>query len=101
MVLFASSEHRSTHMSFAAVYTKGIDRESVFEGLRARRTYAATDKLLLDFSIGKHIMGEEIAPAGTPELPEGVDGPGPNAESDVIKNSKNVYTVRPCLPRAD
>jgi hypothetical protein len=91
----ASSDHRSTHISFAAVYTKGIDRESVFEGLRARRTFAATDKILLDFSIGKHIMGEEIESAGTPELAVVVEGTGPIAQIDVIKNSKIVYTVSP------
>ncbi len=91
----ASSDHRSTHMSFAAVYAKNIDRESVFDGLRARRTYAATDKILLDFSIAKHIMGEEVELAGTPELAVAVEGTGPIAQIDVIKNSKIVYTVNP------
>jgi hypothetical protein len=56
----AGSDHRSTHMSFAAVYSKGIDRQSIFDVLRARRTYTATGKILLDFSIGKGVMGEEI-----------------------------------------
>jgi hypothetical protein len=91
----ASSDHRSTHMSFAAVYAKGIDRASVFEALRARRTYAATDKILLDFSIGSHIMGEEMDSAGSPELTVAVEGAGPIAQIDVIKNSKIVYTVSP------
>jgi hypothetical protein len=92
----ASSDHRSTHMSFAAVYAKNIDRGSVFEGLRARRTYAATDKILLDFSIEKHLMGEELALAGTtPELVVAVEGTGPIAQIDVIKNSKIVYTSNP------
>jgi hypothetical protein len=91
----ASSDHRSTHMSFAAVYAKGIDRESVFEGLRARRTYAATDKILLDFSIDNHVMGEEIYVVGTPELAVAAEGTGPIAQIDVIKNSKIVYTVSP------
>lgn len=96
----ASSDHRSTHRSFAAVYAKGIDRESIFEGLRARRTFAATDKILLDFSIGKHIMGEEIEPAGTPELAVAVEGTGPIAQIDLIKNSKIVYSVSPGTPGA-
>ena len=77
----ASSDHRSTHMSFAAVYAKNIDRESVFDGLRARRTYAATDKILLDFSIAKHIMGEEVELAGTPELAVAVKEPAPSRRS--------------------
>jgi hypothetical protein len=91
----ASSDHRSTHMSFAAVYAKNIDRESVFEALRARRTYAATDKILLDFSIAKHIMGEEVELSGTPELAVAVEGTGAIAQIDVIKDSKIVYTVNP------
>jgi len=91
----ASSDHRSTHMSFAAVYAKGIDRESIFEALRARRTYAATDKILLDFSIEKHLMGEETMLTGTPELLVAVEGTGPVAQIDVIKNSKIVYTANP------
>lgn len=91
----ASSDHRSTHMSFAAVYTRAIDRESIFDALRSRRTYAATDKILLDFSIGKGIMGEEIEVAGTPELAVSVEGTGPIAQIDVIKNSKIVYSAAP------
>ena len=82
-------------MSFAAVYAKSIDRESIFEGLRARRTYAATDKILLDFSIEKHLMGEEAVLAGTPELAVAVEGTGPIAQIDIIKNSKIVYTSNP------
>jgi hypothetical protein len=85
----ASSDHRSTHMSYAAVYAKNIDRESIFEGLRARRTYAATDKILLDFSIGKHLMGEEGVIAGTPELAVAVEGTGPIAQIDVIKKQQD------------
>jgi len=91
----ASSDHRSTHMSFAAVYAKNIDRESIFEGLRARRTYAATEKILLDLSIAKHIMGEEVELPGTPELVVAVEGTGPIAQIDIIKNSKIVYTKNP------
>jgi hypothetical protein len=91
----ASSDHRSTHMSFAAVYTKSNDRESIFEGLRARRTYAATDKILLDFSIEGHVMGEEFVSAGTPELAVSVEGTGPVDQIDIIKNSKIVYTSNP------
>jgi hypothetical protein len=96
----ASSDHRSTHMSFAAVYAKNIDRESVFEALRARRTYAATDKILLDFSIAGHVMGEQFETTGTPELSVAVEGTGPIAQIDVIKNSKIVYTASPAKQTA-
>jgi hypothetical protein len=96
----ASSDHRSTHMSFAAVYSKGIDRESIFDALRSRRTYAATDKILLDFAIGKSLMGEEAVTSGIPELVVSVEGTGPIARIDVIKNSKIVYSISPQARKA-
>src|SRR5262249_58062264 len=80
----ASSDHRSTHMSFAAVYARNIDRQSIFEALRARRTYAATDKILLDFSIEKHLMGEEAVLSGTPELAVWFQGTGRLGQSAII-----------------
>jgi hypothetical protein len=95
MGFIASSDHGSTHMSFACVYTKGIDRASIFDGLRSRRTYAATDKILMDFSIGDAIMGQETTVAGKPELNVMVEGTGPIAQIDVIKNGTFVYTTKP------
>jgi hypothetical protein len=95
----ASSDHRSTHMSFAAVYAKNLDRESIFEGLRARRTYAATGKILLDFSIAGKLMGEEIAIDGPPELAVVVEGTAVIRQIDVIKNARIVYTASPGRPQ--
>ncbi len=91
MGFIASSDHRSTHMSFAAAYVKTLDRESVFEALRARRTYAATDKILVDFRIGGTLMGGETTVAGAPELSVAVEGTAPLARIDVIKNGAFVY----------
>jgi hypothetical protein len=91
----ASSDHRSTHMSFAAVYVKGIDRESIFEGLHARRTYASTDKILLEVSIGEALMGEEARVEGAPELQVAVTGTGPIARVEVVRNQAFVYSTQP------
>jgi hypothetical protein len=91
----ASSDHRSTHMSFAAVYVKGIDRESIFEGLHARRTYASTDKILLEVSIGEALMGEEARVEGAPELQVAVTGTGPIARVEVVRNGAFVYSTQP------
>lgn len=91
----ASSDHRSTHMSFAAVYVKRVDRESVFEGLNARRTYAATDKILIDFAIGKAIMGDEIKLSSPPVVEVAVEGTADLARVDVIRNGAFAYTVEP------
>jgi len=82
-------------MSFAAVYAKGVDRQSIFDALMARRTYAATDRILVDFSINDHLMGEEIRVAGKPELKVMAEGTVPIIQIDVIKSGKFVYTVKP------
>jgi len=92
MGFIASSDHRSTHMSFAAVYVKNLDRESVFEGLRARRTYAATDKILVDFSIGGALMGDETTVSGVPELRVAIEGTADLARIDIIRNGTFLYT---------
>jgi hypothetical protein len=91
----ASSDHTSTHMSYAAVYAKAVDRASIFDALRARRTYAATDKIVLDFAIGDAIMGQETSVSGKPELRVMVEGTGPIAQVDVVKSGKFVYGAKP------
>jgi hypothetical protein len=91
----ASSDHGSTHMSFAAVYARTLDRPGVFDGLRSRRTYAATDKILVDFGIGEAIMGQETTVAGKPELNVMVEGTAPIAQIDVIKNGTFAYATKP------
>ena len=91
----ASSDHQSTHISFAAVWVRNVDRPSIFESLKARRTYAATDKIFLDFTLGDHLMGEEVAMQGTPEFQVNVEGTAPIARIDVIKDGKFVYTINP------
>ncbi|MFN0171214.1 MAG: hypothetical protein ACKV22_32765 [Bryobacteraceae bacterium] len=95
MGFIASSDHKSTHMSFAALYVKNLDRESVFEALRARRTYAATDKIFVDFSIGGRLMGEEIEVREKPVVAVAVEGTNTLDRIDIVKNGKFVYTSRP------
>ena len=41
------SDHGSTHNSWAAVWSPTEDREGLFEGMYARRTYAASDEIIV------------------------------------------------------
>ncbi|HEY3840784.1 MAG TPA: hypothetical protein VGL72_29630 [Bryobacteraceae bacterium] len=91
----ASSDHGSTHVSFAVVLARNIDRQSIFDSLRARRTYAATDKIFLDFTMGDHLMGEEVTAQGIPEFQVNVEGTAPVARIDIIKDGTFVYTSNP------
>jgi hypothetical protein len=91
----ASSDHQSTHISFACVWVKNVDRASIFESLKARRTYAATDRIFVDFTLGDHLMGEEVTLQGTPEFQVNIEGTGPISRIDVIKDGKFVYNSTP------
>jgi hypothetical protein len=58
--VIASSDHKSTHVSFAMVYTGDFSREGIMDGLRKRRSYGATDNIILDVRMDNHMMGEVI-----------------------------------------
>ena len=88
----SSSDHVSTHISYAALWVDKLDREGLLRALKARRTFAATDNLIVDFRMGDHFMGETIAvPAATP-LKAFVRGTGPIASITLVKNNLVIYS---------
>ncbi|MBI1356733.1 MAG: DUF3604 domain-containing protein [Acidobacteria bacterium] len=95
MGFIASSDHRATHISYAAVYTPEVGYNAIWDSLYARRTYAATDYILVDFQCQGHAMGEEFATSQIPRLDIGVIGTGKIKQLDVIKNNKIIYTAQP------
>jgi hypothetical protein len=86
-----SSDHLSTHISYAMVWAEERSRAGIMEALRARRTYAATDNIVLEFWIGDHFMGEEFAADEVP--PIRIKAVGTNTISDiqVIRNNTSIY----------
>ena len=95
MGFIASSDHRSTHMSYAAVYTPERSYEAIWDALYARRTYAATDNIIVDFQCQGHAMGEEFETNLVPRLEIGVIGTGSIEEVAIIKDNEIVYQVSP------
>jgi hypothetical protein len=95
MGFIASSDHRTTHMSYAAVYTPERTYDATWDSLYARRTYAATDNIIVDFQSAGHAMGEELESAEPPRLEVGIIGTGTIEQVDVIKDNAIVYTARP------
>ena len=91
----ASSDHRSTHMSYAAVYTPERSYEGIWDSLYARRTYAATDNIIVDFQSDGHAMGAEFAAREPPRFDIRVIGTAKIAQIDVIKDNEFVYTAHP------
>ncbi|MCA9114705.1 MAG: CehA/McbA family metallohydrolase [Planctomycetaceae bacterium] len=93
----ASSDHLSTHQSFACVWAKEKTREALFDAIRKRRTYAATDHILLDFRIGEAVLGEEVDhPADQPViLSLEAEGTASISEVQIVRSGKVIHTTRP------
>jgi len=96
----ASSDHVSTHLSYACVYTTGLSRRELVDAMRARRTYGATDNILLDFRLVEpggveHMMGESVTLSGAPRLRVYAAGTAAIARVDIIRNGRYVYTAEP------
>ena len=94
--VIASSDHLSTHMSYAMVYAEDATREGVFEAIRQRRTYAATDNIVLDFQLGGAFMGGELAAGETvPPARATILGTDVVREVALIRNNEVIYTMQP------
>lgn len=82
----ASSDHLDNSSAFAAVYARSRSREDLFEGLRARRTYAATAPMALDVRLGELLVGAEgSVPAGA-ALAIAVEAGAEIARVEVVRN---------------
>ena len=91
----ASSDHGLTHGAYAGVYVKERTREGVLEALRARRTFGATDTIVLDFRLGQQFMGEEATVNAPPRLSAVVVGTAELDRVDIVRNGQFAYTVDP------
>jgi hypothetical protein len=91
------SDHGSTHTSWACVWAPKEDREGLFEGMLARRTYAASDEIIVKATADGHMAGEELAMAAGngPRIEAQIDAPNTIVRVDVVKDGKYVYSTRP------
>jgi hypothetical protein len=90
----ASSDHVSTHVSYACVLAEEFSRKGLHEAMKKRHAYAATDNIVLDVRMGSlGIMGDEVK-TSKPGLDVVVLGTGPIDRVDVIRNGKVVHTEK-------
>ena len=94
MGFIASSDHDSTHISYANLLVPdGVtSRAEIQQALRARRSYASTDNIVVDFYAGDIMQGGETTSAASPAFQVAVVGTEPILRVEVIKNGKVVYT---------
>jgi hypothetical protein len=90
-----SSDHVSTHMSYAVLLTDDLSRQGVIDAFKKRHSYGATDNIVLVVRSGDHLMGDEFATTERPTLDILVEGTAPIAKLHVIRDNKYVYTTEP------
>ncbi len=93
--VIASSDHHSTHYSYAMVYAENPTREGVLDAIRLRHTYGATDNILLDVRMGPHFMGDEFRAAKPLPIRVKVRGTGDIARVRLIRGGRVIYTREP------
>ena len=94
----ASSDHISTHSSYAMIYTPTTNRTDIVESMRKRHAYAATDNIILDFEAvdtdgSAHLMGDIFTASRGLKLRVKVDGTDLVTRVDVIRNNAIVYSA--------
>jgi hypothetical protein len=97
----ASSDHISTHISYAVALAEDRTRPAILDAFKRRHCYGATDNILLDVRSGEHIMGDEFNAEGPVRLKILAHGTGPIARVDVIKDFVYVYTTEPHSDRVE
>jgi hypothetical protein len=92
----ASSDHISTHISYADAFVKGeITRESVLDAFRMRHVYAATDNILADVESASHLAGDEFSTSDLPTLKVKLQGTSNFAKVVIVRDGKYVYSTSP------
>ncbi|MCL5103418.1 MAG: hypothetical protein M1133_04810 [Armatimonadetes bacterium] len=88
----ASSDHGGGH-GFVAVFAERLGREPIFRAIQARRCYGTTEaRMLLDFRVNGHLMGEMVKDNGDPRtLSIHIEALEPLKEIVVFKNRKVIF----------
>ncbi|HEY3839002.1 MAG TPA: hypothetical protein VGL72_20655 [Bryobacteraceae bacterium] len=99
--VIASSDHYSTHISYAMVYTPSTSREAIFNSIRQRHTYGATDNIVLEFWLGSHFMGDDFTAASPQRIRVRVQGTDTIEAIHLIRDAQYIYKWSPNAKQAD
>ena len=91
----ASSDHISTHISYAVALAEDRTRAAILDAFKKRHCYGATDNIVLDVRSGDHLMGDEFDADGPVRLKVMAHGTRPIARVDIIKDFVYVYSTEP------
>lgn len=97
----SSSDHTSTHISYALVYAEGHSREDLLKAMRARHTYAATDNIIADWRCGEHMQGDEFKVNQAPTFKLKLLGTDAFKKVTIIKDDVEVKVIEPKTAEVD
>ncbi len=95
-----SSDHYSTHISYAVVYAEEPTRQGILKAFKKRHSYGANDNIVLDVRCGDNMMGDAFTLRGKPRIDVTVIGTEPIARISIIRGvgsetPQYVYDTRP------
>jgi hypothetical protein len=93
--VIASSDHFSTHISYAMVYTPAQTRQAIFDSIKKRHTYGATDNIVLEFRMGDHFMGDDFTATANQKIAVKAIGTGKIDMIHLIRDGKFIHKVSP------
>jgi hypothetical protein len=96
----SSSDHISTHSSYACILVEDFSRQGLLDAMRKRHSYGATDQIVLDYRIttldaGTFMMGDVFSTSSRPKLLVKALGTAAVKQVDVIRNNQYIYKVNP------
>jgi hypothetical protein len=102
---YASSDHLSTHVSYAMVWTPSLARDAIFESIRKGRVYGATDNIFADFRVRagekQGFLGEEIEVRSDPTYRIRLHGTAPFSRVVFIHDDEIVQELKPGTAEVD
>src|SRR5207249_3262340 len=86
----ASSDHVSSHMSYAVVVTAGLPRQGIIDAFKRRHSYAATDNIIIEFNCGKQIISDIFESTKAPTFDIKVLGTAPVTKVSIVRDKKYI-----------
>ncbi|HZT28942.1 MAG TPA: hypothetical protein VFA33_03595 [Bryobacteraceae bacterium] len=93
--VIASSDHYSTHISYAMVYTPEASRRAIFDAIGRRHAYGATDNIILEFWLGSHFMGDDFTASEPQRIRVKARGTGVISAIHLIRDATSLYKWSP------
>ncbi|MBI5769264.1 MAG: hypothetical protein HZA93_15830 [Verrucomicrobia bacterium] len=101
----SSSDHGSTHISYALVLAEDNSRAALLKAMRQRHTYAATDNIIAEYTCttgGRtYLMGDEFTSATPPTVRVKFAGTAPFKKVTLVKDDVEIVLGEPNKTEVD